>query len=93
MRLKVDPMPSGRIPGEVSIGDVFSVAGGRGKGSRWQAIVAMNETHAYLLVFDAQGEIVGCQYYGIRYLGERICVGRVEGLEAIELEVSWYNSP
>ncbi len=93
MRIKIDPMPSGRIPGEVAIGDVFPVAGGRGKGSRWQVIVAMTDTHAYLLVFDSQGEICGCQYYGIRYLSERVVVGKVDGIEDIVLDVNWYASP
>lgn len=80
------------MPGEVEIGDVFSVNGGRGKGSRWQVIVGMTETHAFLLVFRGNGEICGVQYYGLHYLETRTVVGRVEGLDEISLNVNWFGS-
>ena len=62
----------------VETGDVFRVLGGGERGTRYQLIVNIRGSTCHVLVFNADGEIIGCSQYGVHYMAAKEKVATCE---------------
>lgn len=90
------PLPEPERDETLRIGNVYACKGG-GKTTFW-IVVGIDERAVNLLGINRDGVITSTQNYG-RHVFEsphlfkkRALLGRVEGLEALEFDVQWYDN-
>ena len=93
MKLQVDDIPQEvRAEHDVCVGDVFLKAGN--EPGYWMVVSirpsakGYRDQSCYVLAFDLNGEVTGCQHYGVGYFSERIQrrVGRAQLPSFFEVE-------
>lgn len=79
MRLHPDFLNTVRSVSDVAVGNVYPAQGGRKTpGTSYWLVVAVSDTGAHLIGFDAEGMPVSTASYGKHALRERPLIGRAD---------------
>lgn len=90
MKFNIETRDGKSLIGPPSIGDVYSIRGGRGLryGHKFVIVSINDSSHmAYALTVDGNGDIVGVYSVGVHILEDMVPIARVDGMEQLKFTI------